>query len=173
MTIIIEHGLIITTLVYSIDDDLSEYAIRKKFDWIKWKELSEENNNYPAMTNHFKLQIRTLQNALEISRVASTVRSKNKEKSVNGSTFNTIAVMSAKSLLINILSALRTMLLVILAFFLFSPFYQATNTKAYYRFLVLITALANSFSKTALDDTVLRRAFKKSGADEFKRQVLF
>jgi hypothetical protein len=32
MTIIIEHGLIITTLVYSIDDDLSEYAIRKKFD---------------------------------------------------------------------------------------------------------------------------------------------
>ena len=75
------------------------------------------------MTNHFKMQIRTLQNALEISQVASTVRSKNKEKSVNGSTFNTIAVMSAKSLLIDIFSALRTMLLVILAFFLFSPFY--------------------------------------------------
>jgi hypothetical protein len=76
------------------------------------------------MTNYFKLQIRTLQNALEISQVASTVRSKNREKSVNGNTFNTIAGMSAKSLLINILSALRTILLVILAFFLFSPFYQ-------------------------------------------------
>ena len=50
------------------------------------------------MTNHFKLQIRTLQNALEISQVASTVRSKNKEKSVNGSISNTIAVMSAQSL---------------------------------------------------------------------------
>lgn len=50
------------------------------------------------MTNHFKLQMRTSQNALEISQVASTVRSKNKEKSFNGSTFNTMAVMSAKSL---------------------------------------------------------------------------
>lgn len=66
-----------------------------------------------------------------------------------------------KAWLINILSALRTMLLVILAFFLFSPFYQATNTKAYYRFLVFITALTNSISKTVLDGTVLRRDVKR------------
>jgi hypothetical protein len=78
----------------------------------------------------------------------------------HGSTPNTIAVISAKSLTDNILPALQMMLLVILSFYFFPFFIKQLIPKPAIVF-VLNTALAKSFSKAALDgSTVLRRACK-------------
>jgi hypothetical protein len=82
------------------------------------------------------------------------------EKSVNGSTPNTIAVMSAKSLADQYPLSDADDVTHYTFFFYFSPFYQPTNIKVYYRYPVFNTALAKSFSKTALDGTVLLRACK-------------
>ena len=126
-------------------------------------ESSEKNdlgkNNHPAITKPFLIANQDASKCpRDPVRLQALLKANKRKVSIGVHPILKLLCLQ-KAWLINILSALRMMLLVILSLY-FPLFYQATNTKAYYRYFVFITALVKSFSKTALGGTVLHRACK-------------